>query len=77
MPLTTLSDNVVRKETMSALRTTRPTMRDVAVLAGVSLKTVSRVINDEPGVATATAARVSDAIAELGEIGRASCRERV
>jgi LacI family transcriptional regulator len=51
---------------MSALRTTRPTMRDVAVLAGVSLKTVSRVINDEPGVASATAARVSDAIAELG-----------
>jgi LacI family transcriptional regulator len=41
-------------------------MRDVALLAGVSLKTVSRVINDEPGVATATAARVSDAIAELG-----------
>jgi LacI family transcriptional regulator len=51
---------------MSALRSTRPTMRDVAVLAGVSLKTVSRVINDEPGVAVATAARVSEAIAELG-----------
>ena len=44
----------------------RPTMRDVAVRAGVSLKTVSRVINDEPGVAAATAERVSDAIAELG-----------
>jgi LacI family transcriptional regulator len=41
-------------------------MRDVAVLAGVSLKTVSRVINAEPGVAAATAARVADAIAELG-----------
>src|SRR5690349_2630169 len=51
---------------MSALRTTRPTMRDVAELAGVSLKTVSRVINDEPGVAAATAERVSAAIAELG-----------
>ena len=25
-------------------------MRDVAALAGVSLKTVSRVVNDEPGV---------------------------
>jgi LacI family transcriptional regulator len=34
-------------------------------MAGVSLKTVSRVINDEPGVAAATAARVSDAIAQL------------
>jgi LacI family transcriptional regulator len=41
-------------------------MRDVAGLAGVSLKTVSRVINDEPGVAAATATRVVDAIAELG-----------
>jgi LacI family transcriptional regulator len=41
-------------------------MRDVAVLAGVSLKTVSRVINDEPGVAAATADRVVAAIAELG-----------
>ena len=50
---------------MSALRTTRPTMRDVAVLAGVSLKTVSRVINAEPGVAAATAERVEAAIAEL------------
>jgi DNA-binding LacI/PurR family transcriptional regulator len=29
-------------------------MRGVAALAGVSLKTVSRVINDEPGVADAT-----------------------
>ena len=51
---------------MSVLRTTRPTMRDVAVRAGVSLKTVSRVINEEPGVAVATAARVGDAIDELG-----------
>ncbi|MGZ8648136.1 MAG: LacI family DNA-binding transcriptional regulator [Solirubrobacteraceae bacterium] len=41
-------------------------MRDVAALAGVSLKTVSRVINDEPGVADATTRRVGEAIAELG-----------
>ena len=45
---------------------TRPTMRDVAERAGVSLKTVSRVINAEAGVATATAERVSEAIAALG-----------
>src|SRR4051794_33078414 len=60
--LTTLSVNVVKRggdEDLSALRTTRPTMRDVAVLAGVSLKTVSRVINDEPGVAATTAGRVT------------------
>ncbi len=48
------------------MRTTRPTMRDVASRAGVSLKTVSRVINGEPGVAVATAARVGDAVDELG-----------
>ena len=41
-------------------------MRDVARTAGVSLKTVSRVINGEAAVAPATAARVSEAIAELG-----------
>jgi len=41
-------------------------MRDVAEMSGVSLKTVSRVINAEAGVATATAARVGEAIAALG-----------
>jgi LacI family transcriptional regulator len=41
-------------------------MRDVAERAGVSLKTVSRVINEEPGVAVHTADRVSAAIVELG-----------
>lgn len=28
----------------------RPTMKDVAARAGVGLKTVSRVVNGEPGV---------------------------
>jgi LacI family transcriptional regulator len=41
-------------------------MRDVASTAGVSLKTVSRVVNREPGVHAATAARVEAAIADLG-----------
>jgi len=41
-------------------------MRDVAERAGVSLKTVSRVINAEPGVAIETAAKVGAAIEELG-----------
>jgi LacI family transcriptional regulator len=44
----------------------RPTIRDVAALAGVSLKTVSRVINAEAGVSTETGARVTAAIEELG-----------
>ena len=41
-------------------------MRDVASSAGVSLKTVSRVVNSEDGVRPATAARVEAAIAQLG-----------
>jgi LacI family transcriptional regulator len=44
----------------------RPTMRDVASTAGVSLKTVSRVVNREAGVRADTAARVEAAIARLG-----------
>jgi LacI family transcriptional regulator len=41
-------------------------MRDVARTAGVSLKTVSRVINGEAAVSLATATRVVGALAELG-----------
>jgi LacI family transcriptional regulator len=41
-------------------------MADVAAAAGVSLKTVSRVVNDEPGVRGDTAALVRDTIDTLG-----------
>lgn len=41
-------------------------MKDVAVAAGVALKTVSRVVNGEPGVAEGTASRVRAAIEQLG-----------
>jgi LacI family transcriptional regulator len=41
-------------------------MRDVAALAGVSLKTVSRVVNDETGVSGAVRGRVDRAITQLG-----------
>jgi len=41
-------------------------MNDVARLAGVSVKTVSRVVNDEPSVHPDTAERVLAAIDELG-----------
>jgi LacI family transcriptional regulator len=44
----------------------RPTMKDVAATAGVGLKTVSRVVNGEAGVAPDMVARVQAAIAELG-----------
>jgi LacI family transcriptional regulator len=43
----------------------RPTMVDVAALAGVGLKTVSRVVNSEPGVSPQMEARVRRAIAQL------------
>ena len=41
-------------------------MRDVAREAGVSLKTVSRVVNEEPGVTAALTDRVSAAVHRLG-----------
>jgi LacI family transcriptional regulator len=40
-------------------------MRDVAALAGVSIKTVSRVVNQEPGVSPELASRVLDAVGLL------------
>jgi len=44
----------------------RPTMKNVAMLADVSFKTVSRVVNGEPGVSRQLEERVVAAIAELG-----------
>ncbi|MEU7016211.1 LacI family DNA-binding transcriptional regulator [Streptomyces sp. NPDC046385] len=44
----------------------RPTMKDVAARAGVGLKTVSRVVNGEPGVTPDTERRVQEAIDSLG-----------
>lgn len=43
----------------------RPTIFDVAKVAGVSIKTVSRVVNHEPNVRDSTRERVEDAIAVL------------
>jgi LacI family transcriptional regulator len=43
----------------------RPTMVDVAALAGVGLKTVSRVVNAEPGVSPALEVKVRRAIEQL------------
>ncbi|MFB9468043.1 LacI family DNA-binding transcriptional regulator [Nonomuraea salmonea] len=44
----------------------RVTIRDVAEHAGVSVATVSKVLNDRYGVAAATVDRVREVIAELG-----------
>lgn len=43
----------------------RPTIFDVAKVAGVSIKTVSRVVNHEPNVRASTQERVENAIAVL------------
>ena len=40
-------------------------MRDVAALAGVSIKTVSRVVNGEPGVSVDLIDRVEGAARQL------------
>lgn len=44
----------------------RVTIKEVARLAGVSVQTVSRVINDRPDVASDTRQRVQDLIRDLG-----------
>ncbi len=43
----------------------RATIFDVAKLAGVSIKTVSRVVNSEPNVRASTKERVEEAVTEL------------
>jgi LacI family transcriptional regulator len=50
------------------------TINDVAELAGVSIKTVSRVINREPGVRKATLERVLAAVVSLNYTPNASAR---
>lgn len=50
---------------MSHVNRTRVTIREVAERAGVSIQTVSRVINDRPDVSDDTRARVQAAVADL------------
>ncbi len=47
-------------------KSAEPTITDVAIKAGVSIATVSRVMNDPSKVRAATVAHVNDAIEELG-----------
>lgn len=53
-------------EKISAARSDRVTINDVARLAGVSKKTVSRVINESPLVGEATREKVKKVIQETG-----------
>jgi LacI family transcriptional regulator len=50
------------------------TIKDVAALAGVSDRTVSRVVNREPNISSKTKARVEDAIARLNYIPNLAAR---
>jgi DNA-binding LacI/PurR family transcriptional regulator len=54
--------------------TRAPRIRDVAERAGVGVGTVSRVLNDSPGVARATRDRVRAVVDELGYRPSASAR---
>lgn len=55
--------------------TPHPTLADVAAIAGVSIKTASRVLNDSVNVAPETAARVRQAAAEVGYRSNRIARE--
>ena len=60
--------------------TARPTIRDVAQRAGVSIATVSRVLNEKGDVRSTTRERVQAAASELGynvdSVGRALASQR-
>jgi LacI family transcriptional regulator len=59
---------------------TRPTIHDVAERAGVSIATVSRVLNDKGDVRATTRERVQEAASDLGysidSVGRALASQR-
>lgn len=58
----------------SNMAAVQPKMKDVAAMAGVSIKTVSRVLNNEPHVQHALRERVRSAVDELGYVPSKSAR---
>ena len=46
----------------------RPTAKDIAEAAGVSLATVDRVLNDRPSVSSRSRKKVQQAIDEMGYV---------
>ncbi|KHK92897.1 LacI family DNA-binding transcriptional regulator [Novosphingobium malaysiense] len=60
-----MSDSERKRRNAKSRQTGAPTIADVAALAGVSMMTVSRVINSEPKVRQSTRDAVNAAIAQL------------
>ncbi|WP_395398032.1 LacI family DNA-binding transcriptional regulator [Novosphingobium sp. BL-8A] len=60
-----MSDSERKRRSAKSRQTGAPTIADVAALAGVSMMTVSRVINSEPKVRQTTRDAVNAAIAQL------------
>lgn len=63
--MTTVPRRATPRRDAARRPTRRPTLKDVAALAGVSMKTVSRVVNGEPGVAPAKVESVERAVRQL------------
>jgi len=63
------------KTSAPGARTRGVTIRHVAAEAGVSLQTVSRVINDGPNVSSAVKVRVQQAISKLGYVPSLAARK--
>jgi LacI family transcriptional regulator, galactose operon repressor len=64
--LSIVVDNVIARYSRRVELSSRVTIRDVAAHAGVSVATVSKVINGRYGVSAATYARVQAVIKEMG-----------
>src|SRR5436190_9746602 len=62
---------------MSSLSRNRPTLEKVALRAGVSRATVSRVVNGSPKVAPEIQEAVRQAVAELGYVPNPAARSLV
>ena len=62
---------------MSPRKNLRPTLKDVAALAGVSAQTVSFVVNRNPVISAETRERVLAAIRELGSTDEPALLARV
>lgn len=67
-------DELPDKDQANARRTAKPTINDVARIAGVSKKTVSRVINRSPLLNDETRERVEQVIRELGYVPNPQAR---